>query len=70
MSRESRRSSERSPTRFEIRKALRGVITKDLTRDLTQEFMARLEPVIPPQGSHVTAGVHLTEHKPTTWLPG
>ena len=50
-SRESRRSSEWSLTR--PRKILRGV-TKDLTRDLTQEIKAKLDPLIPPQGSPMT----------------
>ena len=51
----SGRSSNESLTRFELKLALRGA-TADLVGDLTQEIRAKLEPLIPPQGSPVTIG--------------
>ena len=52
-SRRSGRSSNKSSTRSEIRETLRGA-TADLVGDLTQEVRAKLEPLIPPQGSPAT----------------
>ena len=52
------RSSDRSLTRFEIKKALCGT-NADLAGDLTQEISAKLEPLIPRQGSPMTAGASL-----------
>ena len=53
-SRRSRRSSDRSLTRSEIRKALCGA-TAHLIGDLTEDIRAKLEPLIPPQVSPMTA---------------
>ena len=49
-SRGSGRFSNRSLTRSEIKEALLGA-TSELVGDLTQEIRAKLEPLIPPQGS-------------------
>ena len=54
-SRGSRGSSNRSRTRSELRGAFRGA-TSDLVGDITQEIRAKLEPLIPPQGSPTTYG--------------
>ena len=54
-SRGSRGSSNRSLTRSELRKALQEV-TGDLVGDIIQEIRAKLEPLIPPQGSPTTLG--------------
>ena len=54
-SRGSGRSSNRSLTRSEIKEALRGA-TSELVDDLTQEIRAKLEPLIPPQGSPTIVG--------------
>ena len=54
-SRGSGKSSNKSLTRSQIPEALRGA-TADLVSDLTQEIRAKLEPLIPPQGSPMSMG--------------
>ena len=54
-SKESGTSFDRSVTRSKIKKALRGA-GADLVGDLTQKIRAKLEPLIPPQGSPITVG--------------
>ena len=60
-SRGSRGSSNRSLTRSELRKALQEA-TGDLVGDITQDIRAKLEPLIPPQGSPTTLGA--SPHRP------
>ena len=47
--------------RFETKKALSGV-TANLVGDLTQEIRAKLEPLLPPQGSPMTVGADFTTY--------
>ena len=54
-SRGSGRSSTKSLARSEIREALRGS-TVDLVGEFTQKIWAKLEPLMPPQGSPVAVG--------------
>ena len=54
-SRGPRGSSDRSVTRSKLRKDLRGATT-NLVGDITQEIRAKLEPLIPLQGSSTTLG--------------
>ena len=54
-SRGLRGSSNRSLTRSKLREALRGT-TAHLVGDITQKIRAKLEPLIPPQGSPTTLG--------------
>ena len=54
-SRGSRGLSHRSLTRSELREALCRA-TPDLVGDITREIRAKLEPLIPPQGSPTTLG--------------
>ena len=68
-SRGSGRSSDKSPTRLKIRKALQGA-TANLVGDLTQEIRAKLQPLIPPQGSPTTMGAspHRLQAKVSSWV--